>query len=161
MGNAAMPKLECLIINPCAYLKKMPEHLWCIKSLNKFDCWWPQPELRQKLREFEDKEQCGIQLYPYGIFFYYMRLLLKLQLILHEVITDIYKSDYYWDQLTSMLMERYPDFNPHKYSRNVYSSLLGKKEDYLHSIFNEGRKYPHHAFVGVRTAALQLGGQQL
>ncbi|KDO62570.1 hypothetical protein CISIN_1g041418mg, partial [Citrus sinensis] len=57
MGNAAMPKLECLIINPCAYLKKMPEHLWCIKSLNKFDCWWPQPELRQKLREFEDKEQ--------------------------------------------------------------------------------------------------------
>ncbi|KAH9763997.1 Disease resistance protein RPM1 [Citrus sinensis] len=67
MGNAAMPKLECLIINPCAYLKKMPEQLWYIKSLNKFDCWWPQPELRQKLREFEDKEQCGIQLYPYGI----------------------------------------------------------------------------------------------
>ncbi|KDO41694.1 hypothetical protein CISIN_1g003401mg [Citrus sinensis] len=67
MGNAAMPKLECLIINPCAYLKKMPEQLWCIKSLNKFDCWWPQPELRQKLREFEDKEQYGVQLYPYGI----------------------------------------------------------------------------------------------
>ncbi|KAH9680668.1 Disease resistance protein RPM1 [Citrus sinensis] len=67
MGIGAMPKLECLIINPCAYLKKMPEQLWCIKSLNKFDCWWPQPELRQKLREFEDKEQCGIQLYPYGI----------------------------------------------------------------------------------------------
>ncbi|KAH9802501.1 NB-ARC domain containing protein expressed [Citrus sinensis] len=67
MGTGAMPKLEFLIINPCAYLKKMPEQLWCIKSLNKFDCWWPQPELRQKLREFEDKEQCGIQLYPYGI----------------------------------------------------------------------------------------------
>ena len=67
MGIGAMPKLECLIINPCAYLKKMPEQLWCIKSLNKFDCRWPQPELRQKLREFEDKEQCGIQLYPYGI----------------------------------------------------------------------------------------------
>ncbi|GAY67244.1 hypothetical protein CUMW_255050 [Citrus unshiu] len=50
-----------------------------------------------------------------------MRLLLKLQLILHETITDIYKSDYYWDQLTSMLMERCPDFNPHKYSRDVYS----------------------------------------
>ena len=64
MGNAAMPKLECLIINPCAYLKRIPEQLWCIKSLNKFDCWW---RLRQKLREFEDKEQCGIQLYPYGI----------------------------------------------------------------------------------------------
>ncbi|KAH9802508.1 NB-ARC domain-containing protein [Citrus sinensis] len=67
MGTGAMPKLECLIINPCAYLKKMPEQLWCIKSLNNFNCWWPQPELRQKLREFEDKEQCGIQLYPYGI----------------------------------------------------------------------------------------------
>ncbi|XP_024955751.2 probable disease resistance protein At1g58390 isoform X1 [Citrus sinensis] len=67
MGIGAMPKLECLIINPCAYLKKMPEQLRCIKSLNKFDCWWPQPELRQKLREFEDKEQCGIQLFPYGI----------------------------------------------------------------------------------------------
>ena len=67
MGIGAMPKLECLIINPCACLKKMPEQLWCIKSLNKFDCWWPQPELRQKLREFEDKEQCGIQLFPYGI----------------------------------------------------------------------------------------------
>ena len=46
-----------------------------------------------------------------------MRLLLKLQLILHKIITDIYKSDYYWDQLTSMLMGRYPNFNPHKYSR--------------------------------------------
>ncbi|XP_024034166.1 probable disease resistance protein At1g58390 [Citrus clementina] len=67
IGIGAMPKLECLIINPCAYLKKMPEQLWGIKSLNKFDCWWPQPELRQKLREFEDKEQCGIQLYPCGI----------------------------------------------------------------------------------------------
>ncbi|KAH9802533.1 hypothetical protein KPL71_001427 [Citrus sinensis] len=67
MGIGAMPKLECLIINPCAYLKKMPEQRRCIKSLNKFDCWWPQPELRQKLREFEDKEQCDIQLFPYGI----------------------------------------------------------------------------------------------
>ncbi|KAK9180479.1 hypothetical protein WN943_029688 [Citrus x changshan-huyou] len=67
MGIGAMPKLECLIINPCAYLKKMPEQPWCIKSLNKFNCWWPQLELRQKLREFEDKEQYGIQLYPYGI----------------------------------------------------------------------------------------------
>ncbi|KAK9209153.1 hypothetical protein WN944_001517 [Citrus x changshan-huyou] len=25
MGTGAMPKLECLIINPCAYLKRMPE----------------------------------------------------------------------------------------------------------------------------------------
>ena len=67
MGTGAMPKLECLLINPCAYLKRVPEQLWCIKSLNKFDCWWPQPELRQKLREFKDKEQYGVQLYPYGI----------------------------------------------------------------------------------------------
>ena len=34
------------------------------------------------------------------IFYYYMRLLLILQLILHETITDIYKSNYYWDQGT-------------------------------------------------------------
>ena len=68
-----------------------------------------------------------------------MRLLLKLQLILHEIITDIYKSDYYWDQLTSMLMELYPDFNLHKYSKDVYSSLLGKEEDYLHSILIKER----------------------
>ncbi|KAH9763979.1 hypothetical protein KPL70_001362 [Citrus sinensis] len=67
MGIAAMPKLEYLIINPCAYLKKIPEQLWCIRSLNNFECWWPQPELRQKLREFEDKEQHGVRLYPYGI----------------------------------------------------------------------------------------------
>ena len=33
-------------------------------------------------------------------FFLYMRLLLKLQLILHEIITDIYKLDYYWEQFT-------------------------------------------------------------
>ena len=56
-------------------------------------------------------------------FFYYMRLLLRLQLILHENIIDIYKSDYYWDQLISMLIELCPDFNPHKYSRNIHSSL--------------------------------------
>ena len=62
-----------------------------------------------------------------------MRLLLRLQLILHEIITDMYKSNNYWDQLTSMLMELCPDFNPHKYSRDVYSSLMGKGEDYLHS----------------------------
>ena len=74
-----------------------------------------------------------LHLQPKLFFFYYMRLLLRLQLILHETITDIYKSDYYWDQLTSMLMELCPDFNPHKYSRDVYSSLMGKGEDYLHS----------------------------
>ena len=71
-----------------------------------------------------------------------MRLLLKLQLILLKIITNIYKSDYYWDQFTSMLMELYPDFNPHKYSRDVYSSLLGKEEDYLHSILIKKRNTP-------------------
>ena len=60
-----------------------------------------------------------------------MRLLLRLQLILHETITDIYKSDNYWDQLTSMLIKLCPDFNPHKYSRDVYSSLMGEGEDYF------------------------------
>ncbi|GAY57060.1 hypothetical protein CUMW_176510 [Citrus unshiu] len=34
-------------------------------------------------------------------------------------------------------MEHCPDFNPHKYSRDVYSSFLGKGEDYLHSILIE------------------------
>ena len=68
-----------------------------------------------------------------------MRLLLKLQLILHKIITDIYKSDYYWDQLTSILKERYPNFNLHKYSRDVYSSHLGKKENCLHSNLIEER----------------------
>ena len=67
MGIRAMPKLECLIINPCAHLKRIPEQLWCLKSLNKLELWWPEPELRQQLQEFEDKEQYGIQLYPYGI----------------------------------------------------------------------------------------------
>ena len=58
----------------------------------------------------------GGQLLYNVFFYYYMRLLLILQLILHETITDIYKSDNYWDQLTSMLIELCPDFNPHKYS---------------------------------------------
>ena len=66
-------------------------------------------------------------------FFDYMRQLLKLQLILYENITDIYKSDYNWDQHTSMLMERCPNFNHLKYSRDVYSSHLSKGTDCLHS----------------------------
>ena len=44
-----------------------------------------------------------------------MRLLLILQLILHENIIDIYKSDYNWDQLTSILIKHYSDFNSLKY----------------------------------------------
>ncbi|XP_052296979.1 disease resistance RPP8-like protein 3 [Citrus sinensis] len=56
MGAGAMPKLESLIVNPCAYLRKLPEELWCIKSLCKLELHWPQPELRKRLRAFEDME---------------------------------------------------------------------------------------------------------
>ena len=56
MGAGAMPKLESLIVNPCAYLRKLPEELWCIKSLRKLDLHWPQTQLRQGLRTFEDME---------------------------------------------------------------------------------------------------------
>ncbi|KAL9439363.1 hypothetical protein AB3S75_024928 [Citrus x aurantiifolia] len=57
-------------------------------------------------------------------------------------------------------MERCPDFNPLKYSRDVYSSHLSKEADCLHSnLFEEGR--PPQCIVGVRTAALQVGEQQL
>ncbi|KAH9751214.1 Disease resistance protein RPM1 [Citrus sinensis] len=56
MGAGAMPKLESLIVNPCAYLRKLPEELWCIKSLRKLNLHWPQTELRQTLRTFEDME---------------------------------------------------------------------------------------------------------
>ena len=78
----------------------------------------------------------------YFILFYYMRLLLKLQLILHANIIDIYKSDYKWDQHTSMLMERCSNFNPLKYSRDVYSSYLGKEADCLHSNLIEKKNTP-------------------
>ncbi|GAY68602.1 hypothetical protein CUMW_265460, partial [Citrus unshiu] len=68
MGAGAMPKLESLIVNPCAYLRKLPEELWCIKSLRKLDLHWPETQLRQGLRTFEDMEwRYDIQLYPYGI----------------------------------------------------------------------------------------------
>ncbi|KAH9751230.1 hypothetical protein KPL71_014207 [Citrus sinensis] len=68
MGAGAMPKLESLIVNPCAYLRKLPEEMWCIKSLRKLNLHWPQTELRQTLRTFKDMEwRYDIQLYPYGI----------------------------------------------------------------------------------------------
>ncbi|KAH9685356.1 Disease resistance RPP8-like protein 3 [Citrus sinensis] len=68
MGAGAMPKLESLIVNPCAYLRKLPEELWCIKSLRKLDLHWPETQLRQGLQTFEDMEwRYDIQLYPYGI----------------------------------------------------------------------------------------------
>ncbi|GAY55824.1 hypothetical protein CUMW_167050, partial [Citrus unshiu] len=72
----------------------------------------------------------------------------------------MYKSDYNWDQHTSNLMERCPDFNPLKYSRDVYSSHWGKEADCLHSILFEEGNTPT-CIVGVRTAALQVGEQQL
>jgi len=68
MEAGAMPKLESLIVNPCAYLRKLAEELWCIKSLCKLNLHWPQTELRQTLRTFKDMEwRYGIQLYPSGI----------------------------------------------------------------------------------------------
>ncbi|XP_024039896.1 disease resistance protein RPP8-like [Citrus clementina] len=68
MGAGAMPKLESLIVNPCAYLRKLPEELWCIESLRKLDLHWPQTQLRQTLRTFKNIEwRYDIQLYPYGI----------------------------------------------------------------------------------------------
>ncbi|KAH9685186.1 Disease resistance RPP8-like protein 3 [Citrus sinensis] len=68
MGARAMTKLESLIINPCAYLKKLPEELWRIESFRKLELHWPQPELRKKLRAYEDMERrYDIQMYPYGI----------------------------------------------------------------------------------------------
>ena len=39
-----------------------------------------------------------------------MRLLFKLQLILHDIIIDIYKLNYYYDQLTLIFMEFYSKF---------------------------------------------------
>ena len=57
-------------------------------------------------------------------------------------------------------MERCPDFNPLKYSRDVYSSHWDKEADCLHSIlFEEWNTLT--CIVGVRTAALQVGKQQL
>lgn len=67
MGTKAMRKLEHLIINPCAYLETLPEELWSIESLKKLKLWWPRPELKKRLRDFEDKEQYDIQLHPYGL----------------------------------------------------------------------------------------------
>ncbi|KAK0602376.1 hypothetical protein LWI29_032707 [Acer saccharum] len=67
MESGAMKKLECLLINPCAYLKRLPEELWHIKTFNQMELWLPQPELKPKLREVEDMERYDIQIYPYGI----------------------------------------------------------------------------------------------
>ena len=41
-------------------------------------------------------------------------------------------------------MEFCPDFNPHKYLRDIYSSLLGKGEDYFHSILIEEEITPQY-----------------
>ena len=68
MGVGALPKLESLIVNPCAYLKKLPEELYVIETLRKLEMHWPQPELRKRLQAFEKMERrYDIQIYPYGI----------------------------------------------------------------------------------------------
>lgn len=56
MEFEAIPKLESLIINPCAHLKRLPEDLWRVKSLTKLELWWPRFELRERLRKFENRE---------------------------------------------------------------------------------------------------------
>ena len=72
---------------------------------------------------------------PTGSLFFFLLHDIIVQIIIHITsdYIDIYKSDYYWDQLTSMLMKHWPDFNPHKYSRDVYSLHLGKEENCIHS----------------------------
>ena len=75
-----------------------------------------------------------------------MRLLLRLQLILYENITDMYKSYYNWDQHTSNLIERCSDFNPLKYSRDVYSSQWGKEAAFTQ--FYLRKETPPHALWG-------------
>ena len=55
----------------------------------------------------------------------------------------MYKSDYNWNQHTSMLMERCPDFNSLKYLRDVYFSHWDKKANWLHSILFEEENTPH------------------
>ena len=57
-------------------------------------------------------------------------------------------------------MKRCPNFNSLKYSRDVYSSHLSKEVECLHSNLIEERNIPTMHY-GVRTAALQLGEQQL
>ncbi|KAK0599540.1 hypothetical protein LWI29_006163 [Acer saccharum] len=57
MESGAMKKLECLLINPCAYLKRLPEELWHIKTFKQMELWSPRPELKPKLREVVDMER--------------------------------------------------------------------------------------------------------
>lgn len=61
--TGAMPKLQQLVINPCAHLRKLPEVLWHTKSFHKFVLWWPRPELKPALQVFMDKEQYDTQLW--------------------------------------------------------------------------------------------------
>ncbi|GAY31868.1 hypothetical protein CUMW_272570 [Citrus unshiu] len=42
MGAGAMPKLETLIVNPCAYLRKLPEELSCIKACTNWTYTGPR-----------------------------------------------------------------------------------------------------------------------
>uniref|UniRef100_A0A2N9G066 Uncharacterized protein n=1 Tax=Fagus sylvatica TaxID=28930 RepID=A0A2N9G066_FAGSY len=67
MEPGAMPELVSLVINPCAYLRRHPEELWRVKTFCKLELWWPRPELKPKLREFEDMDQYDIQIHPSGL----------------------------------------------------------------------------------------------
>ena len=57
-----------------------------------------------------------------------------------------------------MLMERCPDFNPHKYSRDAYSSHLGKEEDSLHSNLIEEQNTPTMHLWGFELLPSKLEG---
>uniref|UniRef100_A0A2N9GIH9 Uncharacterized protein n=1 Tax=Fagus sylvatica TaxID=28930 RepID=A0A2N9GIH9_FAGSY len=67
MEPGAMPELVSLVINPCAYLRRLPEELWRVKTFCKLELWWPRLELKPKLREFEDMDQYDIQIHPSGL----------------------------------------------------------------------------------------------
>lgn len=56
METGAMPKLQQLVINLCAHLRKLPEVLWHIKSFRKFVLWWPRPKLKPAPQKLMDKE---------------------------------------------------------------------------------------------------------
>uniref|UniRef100_A0A5B7BUI5 Putative disease resistance RPP8-like protein 3 n=1 Tax=Davidia involucrata TaxID=16924 RepID=A0A5B7BUI5_DAVIN len=67
MGTESMPCLVCLVINPCAYLRRLPEEIWHLKSLCKLELWWPRPELKPRLREIEEMDRYNILIYPSGL----------------------------------------------------------------------------------------------
>ena len=54
-----------------------------------------------------------------------------------------------FNQLTSMLMERSPNFNPLKYSRDIYSSHLNKRKNYFYLNLIEKKILPQYICEGL------------